>query len=592
MGVFLLLVLVGAAAALYWSRQQADRVKSGLTVQVNARPEAVTDALSSFASSRGASSLSAGSLRFDLHRDGEYRYAYRSTAGDTGIVNVKPQGKHSSSVHVHSTHLAPGLGEATVTSAQTSGPLRLLDQALQTMKVCPRAHLISRFHQDVAARLQALRSSAAAPSEQSSSTGSAPSRGIGDKRDQASGLAGRTNSVPDAPSRFKIETIRAEWPTTDLDENADLDKWREGMELYAEEDYDSMRRCAELLAPALAHCLYGIGILRGSDLPETIHRVLFTAIFPPPDGQTFAYTSERAARLALTVMREYSWQPASMGGTGRFDAFFDDTGNYLLLASAIAPEGRPWEGNLRDFFAIAPSPLTVPLRSPADATVDLLYEHMQRADAGDLTSQAYFEGIGLWTNGRHEEALSSLTEAANLGSAQAMKDAGDLCLEINNGEELSWFQRAADAGHSGAMHNLGAMALKSGDVQSAEAWFERAAEGGDAGAHAALTQLTLDRGDDAAQQRWARLGAEAGEAFCMFRHGLNLLKHHPDDAPIARLADHYVEAAAHRGNVDAMLLAVDRNHARGKTDLSKSWAQMVRASGDSRAIEVLERYGY
>jgi TPR repeat protein len=374
----------------------------------------------------------------------------------------------------------------------------------------------------------------------------------------------------EARSRYRIDTIRAEWPASDLDQESDLARWREGMALYAAEDYSSMKRCAELLSPALAHCLYGVGFLRGPDLPETVHRVLFASLFPPPDCQTVAPTSERAARLALTLLREYRWQPVSMGGDGRFGQFFNDTGNYLVLSSSIGPEGSPWEGNLREFFSIPPSPIDVPIRrAPACTSVDVLHDHMQRADAGDSTSQAYFDGVGLWYNGRREEALSSLAEAANRGLVHAMKDAGDVCLELGNGEAFTWFRKAAEAGHPGAMHNLGVAALERGDVASASEWFERAAAAGDAGAHVALTQLALDRGDDKAQRHWAHLGAEAGEPFCMFRHGLNLLKEYPDDAPIARIADHYVEAAAQRGNVDAMGLAAHRQHARVRPTLSE-----------------------
>jgi hypothetical protein len=76
---------------------------------------------------------------------------------------------------------------------------------------------------------------------------------------------------------------------------------------------------------------------------------------PVRDGQTFAETAQRAARLALTIIRENGWQPSGMGGRGLFDRLIMDKGNYMLLGAAIAPGGRSWEGNLKAFFAVPPS---------------------------------------------------------------------------------------------------------------------------------------------------------------------------------------------------------------------------------------------
>jgi hypothetical protein len=153
-----------------------------------------------------------------------------------------------------------------------------------------------------------------------------------------------------------IEAVRAEWPRPRLDPEADLRAWREGMQLYeGSDDYQSMMRCAFMLSAALAHSLYGEGILRGNDLPDTVHRVLYSALCAPPDRQTFADDAQRAARLALTVIRENGWQPASMGGQGLFDKFIMDTGNYMLLCAAVGPGGG-LPGNLKAFLAVPPHP--------------------------------------------------------------------------------------------------------------------------------------------------------------------------------------------------------------------------------------------
>ncbi|WP_280466518.1 tetratricopeptide repeat protein [Nocardia cyriacigeorgica] len=44
-----------------------------------------------------------------------------------------------------------------------------------------------------------------------------------------------------------------------------------------------------------------------------------------------------------------------------------------------------------------------------------------------------------------------------------------------------WYLRAADAGHTDAMTNLGNLLHERGDVAAAERWWQRAAEAGEAG---------------------------------------------------------------------------------------------------------------
>src|SRR3954454_24742785 len=113
-----------------------------------------------------------------------------------------------------------------------------------------------------------------------------------------------------------IEAIRAEWPRGSLNVEVDRASRDEGLRLYQNDDYQSMMRCAPLLATAVAHSLYGEGILRGAELPETVHKIFYAALEAPPDGRTFADNAQKAARLALTIVRENAWQPTSMGGQG------------------------------------------------------------------------------------------------------------------------------------------------------------------------------------------------------------------------------------------------------------------------------------
>lgn len=394
-----------------------------------------------------------------------------------------------------------------------------------------------------------------------------------------------------------IESIRKEWPASALDTQADLGKWQEGMALYERDDYPSMMRCATLLATALAHSLYGPGIVQGDDFPNTIFRTLYASLEAPPDRQTFADSARRAARLALTLIRENGWHPESMGGSGLFDQLIMDKGNFMLLTTATSPTGLPWDGGLQKFFSVPPQPMVGPLPNPdADdgaKVVDQMFETMKRAEAGDSASEHHMNGIALWGNGRLEDAMSELTEAAKLGSVQAMKDAGDLATEMGRPDQARfWFGSSAEAGNSAAMWNMAVIAVNAGDLGSAESWYRRSAEAGMTEGYAALTQMADDRGDKTAEKHWARMGAEQGQTFCMTRHGMHLLMESNSDVLTIRRARDYLEQAADRGDVDAMGLAVSANSQLGDQARAQRFIQMVVATGNKEKIEILRRHGY
>jgi len=396
----------------------------------------------------------------------------------------------------------------------------------------------------------------------------------------------------------KIDNIRAEWPIESLNPSADLQRWQQALVLYERDDYSTMMQCANLFATALAHSLYGEGILRGDDLPETVHKALYCSLCPPPDRQTFADSAQKAARLALTIMRENAWQPPSLGGTMTFfERMIMDTGNYMLLRTAIGPTGRPLdEGDLLAFFSVAPAPVVPQFPDPhADEgglVVNRMYDTLQQAKAGDPASEYYINGMALWTNGRADEALAALTEAAKLGSIQAMKDAGDLTSEMGRPQEARfWFESAANAGDSASMWNMAVLALQERDLATAARWYQMSAEAGVVDGYAALTQLADEAGDEAAEEHWARLGTEAGQSFCMTRYGLLLARSANGDVPTLRRARDVVEQAAERGEIESMALAVSLNHQLGDTSRSRRFADMVVQSGDAEAIDRLRRYG-
>lgn len=137
----------------------------------------------------------------------------------------------------------------------------------------------------------------------------------------------------------------------------------------------------------------------------------------------------------MTVTRENGWHPSSMGGQGLFDELVMDKGNYMRLTVAVGPAERLWEGSLVDFFAVPPQPAVSRVPDSRLEVVDQTQALIQRANAGDEVSKLRARGLGAWMNGDQAGGLELLEQAARLGDAEAMKDAGDLSSEMGKGKQ-------------------------------------------------------------------------------------------------------------------------------------------------------------
>lgn len=262
-------------------------------------------------------------------------------------------------------------------------------------------------------------------------------------------------------------------------------------------------------------------------------------------------------------------------------------------ATGLASSGTPIHPELQALSSREPRFADDQAVAVGEDVVDRMYGTLQDARAGDEMSAAHMEGMALWAGGRTEEALIALSQAAQLGSADAMKDLGDLYHELGRASDARFsFESAAEGGSAGAMYNLATFAINEGDLDAAESWFRRSAEAGDPAGYAALTQLADNRGDTAAERRWAQLGAQGGHPFCMYRHGLYTVMDHPGDALAQRRALPFIQGAAESGDVDAMSLAVNLHAQLGDRDEANRWAARVRDTGDPRAIAMLEKYGF
>lgn len=400
------------------------------------------------------------------------------------------------------------------------------------------------------------------------------------------------------PDWSRLEDVRAEWAHESLNREADLAAWRRANRLYDEhDDYATMLACAEVFGRTLAHSLYGSDILTADDLPQTVHRTLFCALYPPPDGQTFAESAQRAARAALMVMRENGWQPPAFGGSNPFfEPMISVKGNYFLLTGAVAPPQRPWEGDLEAFFNVPPSTQVGNLPDPEQQRLDEIAQHFESeaasADGGDTASSLYMEGAALSYKGDKEGALAKYTEAAQLGSADAMAAAGDLSRKLGREQDARfWYESAAQVGHPIATFNVGIEAYETGDPDGAIQWFEKAAAAGNPEGYAALVQVSSESGDEAREAHWAKLGAEAGHTFCMARHGLLLARQADGDVPTLRHAREFLEQAAERGNIEAIGLAVSVNGQLGDSGRARKFVELAIRSGDEETIDRLRRHG-
>ncbi|WP_438487603.1 tetratricopeptide repeat protein [Streptomyces sp. S186] len=109
------------------------------------------------------------------------------------------------------------------------------------------------------------------------------------------------------------------------------------------------------------------------------------------------------------------------------------------------------------------------------------------------------------------------------------------------------FQRAADAGDTSALHNLGLLAESLGEGDEAERWFRRAAEAGEPQSAGRLGRILAERGEGKAAEPFLETAAEAGDAEAAVLLG-KLLR--------AR-AEHWFTAGAKSGNPEAAHLLGD-----------------------------------
>ena len=405
-----------------------------------------------------------------------------------------------------------------------------------------------------------------------------------------------------------LESIRAEWPSGDFDSEADFASWREGMQLYeSRDDYGSMIRAGGLMCRTLRYELYGRGVLVGRDLPETIHRVLFSSCFPPPDGRSFPRGVAAQVRLGLGVVKKQGWQSPAHGGDGSMAQFLQ--ASYMILTTAVAPSAeRPWEGDIQGFFTKNPfdipeieadssiPPKQVSESGPTmdvDAMVDDVYGAVTDAKGGDPAAEACVAGMSAAARCDAEAALPEYETAAQMGDASAAFDAALTAEELGlKAQAQHWYEAAAAHGHGPAAFNLGVAANEARDHEGAARWLERAADANVTDAYAALTQLASDAGDRDREMHWSRLGADASQPFCQMRYAQLLMQDHPADKEvIVGQAIPLLRQAAEKGAESALLLIGVGYGQIGDGSNTRLWLKRAEAAGETDATRIMRENG-
>jgi formylglycine-generating enzyme required for sulfatase activity len=205
----------------------------------------------------------------------------------------------------------------------------------------------------------------------------------------------------------------------------------------------------------------------------------------------------------------------------------------------------------------------------------------------------------------YAEAVQAYRKAAEAGNTSAMVNLGSMYKDgkgvaRDEAEAVRWFRKAADAGHAVGMINLGTMYAGGGGVAKDEAeavrWYRRAADAGVAPGMTSLGAMyETGRGvtqDYAAAVGWYRKAVEASYAPAManlgvmYEYGMGVAK---DEAEAVRWYRMAADAGAPRGMTKLGVMyeigqGVAKNH-----EKAREWYEKAVAAGDPDAKAGLDR---
>ncbi|WP_406119712.1 tetratricopeptide repeat protein [Streptomyces anulatus] len=168
-------------------------------------------------------------------------------------------------------------------------------------------------------------------------------------------------------------------------------------------------------------------------------------------------------------------------------------------------------------------------------------------DAGHVGAMVNL-GVLLAGAGRKDEAERFHRRAADTGHTDAMNNLALLLDDVGRTDEAEVFlRRAADTGHAEAMNNLGVLLLRAGHTDEAELMFRRAADTGHLGGVSNLGALLEDLGHADEAEVLLRRAANAGHVHAVHILGALLVRAGRTDE-----AEHFYRQAADTGHPESM----------------------------------------
>ncbi|MBX9387641.1 tetratricopeptide repeat protein [Streptomonospora halotolerans] len=203
----------------------------------------------------------------------------------------------------------------------------------------------------------------------------------------------------------------------------------------------------------------------------------------------------------------------------------------------------------------------------------------------DPDAQVAF-GWAAYDTDRFAVAEAVWRKAAEVRSPRALNGLGCLCLRRGDaGEAESWFRQAVDAGHTGAMCNLGmALSDQPGKEGEAETWYRRAITAGSVAAMTNLGVLLSARGDKGEAESWYRRAWEKGSAKAAANLGHLLADRGDHDEAVV-----FLRSAAEAGGTRSVGRLGRLLYQRGRPEEAEAWLLRAAGSGETDAMMYLFR---
>lgn len=191
-----------------------------------------------------------------------------------------------------------------------------------------------------------------------------------------------------------------------------------------------------------------------------------------------------------------------------------------------------------------------------ERAADLLERANNPSDPRDLLAR----GVMHYVRNENDAAKVWLSRSAELEEPEALFLLGTL---QPPDQRETWFTRASNLGHAGAMAWLGAILSTRGESDEARSWWLRAAAQHD---RYAFHLLALHAEDPAEAEHWWRQGAELFDLDSY----LGLARHYWSEGNTDQ-AEVWFKKASLRGSADAMIALYALYSARGDTTLADPW---------------------